>query len=206
MIPHGISDDQIRVLEITEWTCSAISLAGCTWIIVTFVSSPRFRSPLNRLIFYASLGNLFCNAATLIAQAGVRAGANSALCQIQGFLIQMYVMPVEMYFQLFLTSYRFFPADAMWNLCMAINVYLNVFKRYSAPDLRKLEWMYILACYGVTFATAFVYCFIWTAERGRVYGPSLLWCSVSSQWDFLRIAIGYGPAWFVPYYNPLYLF
>lgn len=59
----------------------------------------------------------------------------------------------------------------MWNLCMAINVYLNVFKRYSAADLRKLEWTYILACYGVIFVAALVCCFILTAERRRAYGP-----------------------------------
>jgi len=99
-----------------------------------------------------------------------------------------------MYSQPYLMAYRFYPADAMWNLCMAINVYLNVFKRYSAPDLKRLEWMYILVCYGVTFVAAFICCFIWTAKRGRVYGPSLMWCSVSFQWEFLRIALAYGPA------------
>ena len=89
---------------------------------------------------------------------------------------------------------------------MAISVYLNVFKRYSVQDLKKLEWKYFLLCYGVTFISAFVCCFVWTVQRGRVYGPSLLWCSVSFQWDFLRIVLGYGPAWSVTCHELSHIF
>ena len=106
------------------------------------------------------------------------------------------------------------PADAMWNLCMAINVYLTLFKKYTPDDLRSLEWIYILGrrytrhlChipayvwsvnYGGPFIPAFVYCFVSTPENGRIYANATLWCWVSPEWDYLRVATLYGPAWYV---------
>lgn len=76
-------------------------------------------------MFYASIGNSLCNVGTLISLTGVRAGPKSHICQLQGFLIQF-----------------FLPADALWNLAMAINVYMTLFRRYNADQLKALEWKY----------------------------------------------------------------
>lgn len=86
----------------------------------------------------------------------------------------------------------------MWNLAMAINVYLTLFHKYTPARLRSLEWKYLLVCYGGTFVPALVYCFIESSKRGKIYGPAGLWCWVATEWDFLRVATCYGPAWFVP--------
>ena len=76
-------------LETTERVASCFSLIGTIFIFVTFVSSPNFRRPINRLVFYASWGNTLCNIGTLMSESPIRMGANSHLCQFQGFLIQM---------------------------------------------------------------------------------------------------------------------
>ena len=76
-------------------------------------------------MFYASIGNTFCNVGTLISLTGVRAGQDSPLCQFQSFMIQF-----------------FLPADALWNLAMAMNVYLTLFRKYNADQLKALEWRY----------------------------------------------------------------
>lgn len=78
----------------------------------------------------------------------------------------------------------------------------------------------MIGCYGLPFIPAFIYFFIHTPTRGRIYGsaivrilclfytiiysPSLtpsfssqLWCWVARPWSFLRIALFYGPVWFV---------
>ncbi|GLI79085.1 hypothetical protein PoHVEF18_007410 [Penicillium ochrochloron] len=80
---------------------------------------------------------------------------------------------------------------------MACNVYLTFFRQYNSDQLRRLEWKYVVGCYGLPFIPAFVYFFIHTPARGRVYGSAILWCWVSKKWDFLRIALFYGPVWFV---------
>lgn len=114
-----------------------------------------------------------------------------------------------------LIEIRFMPADALWTFAMACNVYLTFFHRYNSEQLRQLEWKYVLCCYGLPFIPAFAYFFIKTQSRGRVYGSAIvdfpndptslsrlliyskLWCWVAVPWDFLRIAVFYGPVWFV---------
>lgn len=80
---------------------------------------------------------------------------------------------------------------------MAINVYLTVFKHYQAAQLSALDWRYMVMCYGTTLLVAVVYCFISTPERGKIYGDATLWCWISPEWAFLRVATTYGPAWLV---------
>ncbi|KAL8733882.1 MAG: hypothetical protein Q9166_001870 [cf. Caloplaca sp. 2 TL-2023] len=89
----------------------------------------------------------------------------------------------------------FFIADALWNLAMAINVFLNVFKKYNAQQLKALEWRYHLLCYGTPFIIALIFCFVDTKGRGKMYGGAQLWCWISSDWAFMRIALFYAPAW-----------
>ena len=102
-----------------------------------------------------ALGNTLCNIATLMSQSGVRQGKNSHLCQFQGFLIQM-----------------FLPADALWNLAMAINVYLTLFRKYNSQQLKALEWRYHLMAYGAPFIVALAYVFVETKNKGHIYGPA----------------------------------
>ncbi|KAL8685917.1 MAG: hypothetical protein Q9224_005618 [Gallowayella concinna] len=169
---------QLHALETTERVASCFSVIGTMFIILTFTFSTSFRKPINRLIFYASWGNALCNVATLMSQSGIRAGQDSHLCQFQGFLIQMCL-----------------PADALWNLAMAINVYLTLFKKYNAQQLKALEWRYHIMCYAIPFIVALVYLFVDTSSRGRIYGDASLWCWISIKWVILRIALCYIPAW-----------
>ncbi|KAL8831086.1 MAG: hypothetical protein Q9191_001067 [Dirinaria sp. TL-2023a] len=178
MATTQLTAHQLRALEITERVASCFSLIGTTLILVTFASSSKFRKPINRLIFYASWGNTLCNVATMISESGIRAGQGSHLCQFQAFLIQMFV-----------------PADALWNLAMAVNVYMTLFKKYNAEQLKALEWRYHAMCYGGPFIIALVLIFVETSSRGKIYGPAVLWCWISTPWDFLRLAVCYAPAW-----------
>ncbi|KAL8710778.1 MAG: hypothetical protein Q9225_007238 [Loekoesia sp. 1 TL-2023] len=78
---------------------------------------------------------------------------------------------------------------------MACNVYLTLFKKYNAQQLKALEWRYHLLCYGSPFIIALAYCFVDTQGRGKIYGPAQLWCWISGNWAFLRLVTFYVPAW-----------
>ncbi|KAJ5470791.1 hypothetical protein N7530_008148 [Penicillium desertorum] len=175
-----LTEQQILAISATERVCSTISLVGTFVIIATFMWSPTFRKPINRLVFYASWGNIMANIATIISADGTHSGVESSLCQFQGFLIQW-----------------FMPADALWTFAMACNVYLTFFHKYDSEQLRRLEWKYVLCCYGVPFVPAFAFFFVQTQARGRIYGSAILWCWISVKWSFLRIAIFYGPVWLI---------
>lgn len=74
-------------------------------------------------------------------------------------------------------------ADAFWSFCMAINVYLTLFRRYTPADLKKQEWKYLIFCYGTPFIPAFVFLFIKSDSRGKMYGPAVVRCQYLLQ-DF----------------------
>ncbi|KAK4127467.1 family A G protein-coupled receptor-like protein [Parathielavia appendiculata] len=175
----GLADSPVDVFTIIERTCSVFSLLGSMLVIATFSLSKAFHKPINRLVFYASFGNLLTNVATLIARTFIN-NIDSAGCQFQAFLIQM-----------------FMPADAFWTLAMAVNVYLTFYFKFDAQRLRRMEVPYLLLCYGIPFIVALVLIFISTPEKGRMYGNATLWCWIAPKWDVFRIAIFYGPVWIV---------
>ena len=78
---------------------------------------------------------------------------------------------------------------------MALNVYLTVFKKYTTKRLKDLEVIYICFCYGLPAIPAIIFLFISNDQGVPVYGSATLWCWISSEWQFLRIAGFYGPVW-----------
>jgi len=84
----ALTDSQLHALSVVERVCSVFSLLGSVFIITTFMSSKAFHKPINRLVFYASFGNIFSNVGTLMA--GHYTGSiESAGWPFQAFLIQM---------------------------------------------------------------------------------------------------------------------
>jgi hypothetical protein len=77
-------------IETAERVASVFSVLGAGFVIFTFLFDRRFRKPINRLVFYATWGNLFANVATLISREGIKIGVDGPLCQFQAFLIQWY--------------------------------------------------------------------------------------------------------------------
>jgi len=91
-----LSSYDLDNFQVIERVGSALSLVGCSFIAITFLGSKAFHKPINRLVFYASIGNIFTNIATIISREAVISGYfNGALCQFQAFLIQMSVFIIH---------------------------------------------------------------------------------------------------------------
>ncbi|KAI6778154.1 Cyclic AMP receptor-like protein A-like protein [Emericellopsis cladophorae] len=176
-MPDGLTKTQLEAISSIERACSAVSLVGSIFVIVTFCMSRSFHKPVNRLVFYASFGNMLTNVGTLMSRT-YTTSPNSVGCQFQAFLIQM-----------------FMPADAFWTLAMAINVYLTFYYRFDAQRLRRMEIPYMIVCYGVPLIPALVYIFLKDHAGNRVYGDATLWCWVTTEWNILRIVTFYAPVW-----------
>ena len=89
----SLSEKQLRAIEDTERACSVLSLLGTAFIIRSFLYCDSFRKPINRLVFFASWGNVLSNVATLISRSGIFSGVTGPLCQFQGFLLQWSAPP-----------------------------------------------------------------------------------------------------------------
>lgn len=66
------------------------------------------------------------------------------------------------------------PADALWTLAMACNVYLTLFYHYDAKKLRALEWKYMVFCYGLPLIPSLAFVLIETESRGKVFGDAVV--------------------------------
>ncbi|KAI5846855.1 hypothetical protein BZA05DRAFT_341349 [Tricharina praecox] len=169
----------LDIFERTSRISSAFSLVGASFIILTFCTSKNFHRPINRLAFYASFGNILTNAATIYSREGIRQGRESRMCQAQAAIIQWAI-----------------PADALFCLAMAWNVYLTVFRKKTTKQLRVLEPIYIILCYGIPLVPSLTFLFI-GSKKGPIYGEATLWCWIDRDWQVLRIAAFYGPVWVV---------
>ena len=83
-----LTASQLHSISVIERVNSAISLLGSLFIIVTFCGSRAFHKPINRLVFYASFGNMLTNVGTLMSRS-YNEEPGSVGCQFQAFLIQM---------------------------------------------------------------------------------------------------------------------
>jgi hypothetical protein len=86
-----LTEQEIATLVTIERTTACFSVAGTLLIFLTFLADKSFRTLSNTIIFYASFANVMANVACLIGYFGILEGPNSALCQFQGFLLEMYV-------------------------------------------------------------------------------------------------------------------
>ncbi|KAH8802649.1 G-protein-like protein coupled receptor [Xylogone sp. PMI_703] len=174
----GLTQHQIDVCILIERVTACISVTGTLMLLTTFIIFKEFRTLSNTLIFYASFANLFANVAALIGGSGFTKGLNSALCQFQAFLLEMFMQ-----------------SDPFWACAMSINVYLVFFWRFDASRLKKMYWIYGLACYGLPFIPAMVCLLLKTKEKGRIYGNATLWCWIDNEWAPLRMYSYYVPIW-----------
>lgn len=189
----GLSTNDVKLITIIQQVCSVLSLVGCLFIITTFCLCDAFHKPINRLVFYASFGNIMASICFIMADSFIDA-PDGAGCQTQAFLLHTYVHR-QFRYDAWLILCSFVGADALWTLAMAINVYLAFYYRFDAQRLRKMELPYLLLCYGIPFLPAFIFIFVKNGDGVRVYGSAVQWCWITSSWDTLRIATFYGPIW-----------
>ncbi|KAM0266617.1 hypothetical protein ACHAPA_006667 [Fusarium lateritium] len=175
----GLTEGDVKLITIIQQVCSVLSLVGCIFIITTFFLCDAFHKPINRLVFYASFGNIMASICFIMADSFVDS-PQGAGCQIQAFLLHTFV-----------------GADALWTLAMAINVYLAFYHRFDAQRLRKMEMPYLISCYGIPFIPAFIFIFIKNGQGVGIYGSAVQWCWITPEWDSLRIATFYGPIWVI---------
>lgn len=94
---NPLTDQQKDVIEGVQRASSVLSILGASFIIVTFLASPRFHKPINRLAFYAAIANILCTVATTIARAGPKAGQGSAMCNMRKFKILGCIVSQDIY-------------------------------------------------------------------------------------------------------------
>lgn len=90
----SLTVEQRSALQAVERVGASLSLVGVCLIFFTFAAFRRLRTVPNTFILFASIANVGASTACLIGYDGLNAGYDSALCQVQGFLLEMSVTPI----------------------------------------------------------------------------------------------------------------
>ncbi|KAH6871234.1 G-protein coupled receptor [Thelonectria olida] len=184
----SLSDHQIRIVIALERTGASLSLVGITLILVTYRLFKKLRTIPNLFIIFASIANIGASIACLIGQDGILRGDESALCQAQAFLLEMFMQ-----------------SDPWWSLAMAVNVFLVIFCGASPASFRHYLWLYCLICFGGPFIPAIA--LLLARPNGRmIYGNATLWCWISFDWNALRIYTYYIPIWVCIFFSAVIYF
>lgn len=85
-----LSPIDVRVIAVIQQVCSVLSIIGCLFIIGTFCLCDAFHKPINRLVFYASFGNMIASICFILADSFIKVPEGTG-CQAQAFLIHTYV-------------------------------------------------------------------------------------------------------------------
>ncbi|KIX02055.1 uncharacterized protein Z518_07994 [Rhinocladiella mackenziei CBS 650.93] len=171
------SSGQLRALDIVARVSSCLSLTGSSFTIVSFISYPPLRKPVNRLAFSIAVANIFACLAYSWGRYPVRAGRNTAFCQTQGFFITWFVM-----------------TDPLLVTVMAFNVLLTVRTKRNAQELKKQDLSGICFAFTAPFIPALVF-LIWRPDGRTVYGDATMWCWIAKESDILRLVEFYVPIW-----------
>ncbi|KAH8890440.1 hypothetical protein GQ53DRAFT_591127, partial [Thozetella sp. PMI_491] len=168
---------QRETIQAFERTGASLSLVGVFLIFATYAFFKRLRTLPNTFILFASIANVGASTACLIGYSGVLAGDGSPLCQVQGFLLEMFMQ-----------------SDPWWSLAMAINVFAVFFWAASPNSFRKYLWAYALICFGSPAIPAVVIAIVRPDGVG-IYGNATLWCWIADPYNSLRIFTYYLPIW-----------
>lgn len=168
---------QLRSLDTAARVSACLSLAGSSFTILSFISYPPLRKPVNRLAFSIAIANVFACLSYSWGRHPIAAGRNSAWCQTQGFFITWFVM-----------------TDPLLVTLMAFNVLLTVRTKRNAQELKKIDFFGICFAFGAPFVPALVF-LLWRPNGKTVYGDATMWCWISKESDILRLVAFYVPIW-----------
>ncbi|KAH7002670.1 G-protein coupled receptor [Ilyonectria destructans] len=184
----SLTEHQMHILIAIERTGASLSLVGVTFIFITYWFFKELRTMPNLFIILASISNFGASVACLIGQDGILVGDDSALCQTQAFLLEIFMQ-----------------SDPWWSLAMAINVFLVIFRSSSPASFRRYLWLYCLICFGGPFIPAII--LLVARPNGQtMYGNATLWCWISNDWGALRIYTYYIPIWICIFFSAIIYF
>ena len=148
----NLTSTERDTIQHVERSGASLSLVGVSLIFVAYALSKRLRTVPNTFILFASIANVGASVACLVGYDGIMAGDPSALCQMQAFLLEMFMQ-----------------SDPWWSLAMAVNVFLVFFFAANPNSFRNYLWLYSLVCFGLPAVPAFVMLF-YAPNGKKIYG------------------------------------
>lgn len=161
---------------------SVVGLVGVvflSWMLIKYRDD--LRNPAGRIVIGLTACNAVDGVFKLIGRAGIESGVDSALCIIQGFVLQ----------QLFLTQWLLGAVLAYYTARM-------VLWKKSINSFKRREGWILGACFVIPLPISFYSVFGYPDGTHRLIGNANLWCWISSDYYLnFQMYLGYGPIMFI---------
>lgn len=86
---NALSPEQMSILIILERVGAGLSMAAIALTILSYIAFRKLRTTPNLFLLCASIANAGASCASMMGYAGMHAGLESALCQMQAFIFQV---------------------------------------------------------------------------------------------------------------------
>lgn len=86
-------------------------------------------------------------------------------------------------------------SSVMWTTAIAFTLYMSVFKRMTADELKSKMVFFYAACYGLP-----IIAMVLPLALGA-YGPAGAWCWIKDDFQWLRFVVFYIPLWIAIIFN-----
>ncbi|PIK39328.1 putative cyclic AMP receptor-like protein A-like isoform X2 [Apostichopus japonicus] len=161
------SPEECTIILIARIICAAASFLGSIFLITVICLFRKYKRLHYRILLYISICSFFNSLTILLVED--RDGVNGTWCILKGMSLQFNSWTI-----------------LMWQLCLTVNLFLNVMSFRRPNSSRKIEGVYHVLCWGVsTVATMIPLVF------GK-YGPAITWCWISDhRWKVWAFYVEY---------------
>ncbi|KAJ2999307.1 hypothetical protein HDV02_003241 [Globomyces sp. JEL0801] len=159
------AEDQLTTLQNIVRVTSLIGFSGAILVFVYLIRFPRlFNNPVGRIVIALACTDAIDASFKFLARAGINSGSDSALCQIQAF-----VLHVECQAQLLL------------GLSLGLNIVYILYLKGDAQTIQKYEWGIIFLSFSIPLPYA-----VYQLFNPHLVGDGDLWCFTSAEYGNLR--------------------
>jgi nucleoside recognition membrane protein YjiH len=152
----GLSEEQITTIATISHMTGTMSIIGSSAVLITVYTNKKLQTQINTMICMAALSDLFSGLACGFGSSGI---AVSWLCQVQGFLIQYFLM-----------------SSVIWTFCIATHCFLAISTMTSISKLSWIQKYYHAFAWGVPLVFACLpFGFDSMFGNGSGYGSATLW-------------------------------
>ncbi|KAI9593077.1 hypothetical protein BDF19DRAFT_415726 [Syncephalis fuscata] len=183
----ALTEDDWKIIMIVTQVNASLSLICAIITIVTFFIWRRFRTAVSGPVCLMAAADILSMIGYSISRYGPRAGQHTALCQIQGLLIEVGDL-----------------SAILWPGCIAMDLMLVMYKGRSISQVDQLHYrIYAPICIIIPIVIGFSGLLIENNNGDRFYGDSGPWCWISKPYAAFQLFLLYIPLWIVFLFNLL---
>ncbi|KAJ1569473.1 hypothetical protein HK405_004171 [Cladochytrium tenue] len=179
------TSDQLVAVRALSRVSAGVSLLGNLAVVSTYVLYERYRTSVNKLVFYYTLADMIFSVMCLIGETPFSPTLNQHFCDAQGILIVFSNM-----------------ATVLWSCCMSLQCVLAVTQRTNVRNLQRYHLFYHIVVWGASIImTAVVANLQAIYGNGIAFSDTIVYCWINQNYRNWKLYAFYVPLWISMFFN-----